>query len=88
MLSLGPIIFGLILGLIIGSQIKLNVSDAKFTLGSFVVIFIAGILVAWQSGPYPFYTDSRLCSLLFSKTAFLSALIGIFVGKLLFARSK
>ena len=27
MLSLGPIIFGLILGLVIGSQIKLNVSD-------------------------------------------------------------
>ena len=82
MLSLGPIIFGLILGLIIGSQIKLNVSDAKFTLGSFVVIFIAGILVAWQSGPYSFYTDLPI------STAFLSALIGIFVGKLLFARSK
>lgn len=82
MLSLGPIIFGLILGLIIGSQIKLNVSDAKFTLGSFVVIFIAGILVAWQAGPYPFYTDLPI------STAFLSALIGIFVGKLLFARSK
>ena len=82
MLSLGPIIFGLILGLIIGSQIKLNVGDAKFTLGSFVVIFIAGILVAWQSGPYPFYTDLPI------STAFLSALIGIFVGKLIFARSK
>ena len=40
MISFGPIIFGLILGLIIGSQIKLNVSDAKFTLGSFVFILI------------------------------------------------
>ena len=48
MISLGPIIFGLILGLIIGSQIKLNVGDAKFTLASFVVIFIVGIIVAWQ----------------------------------------
>ena len=82
MLSLGPIIFGLILGLVIGSQIKLNVSDAKFTVSSFVVILIAGILVAWQAGPYPFYTDLPI------STAFLSALIGIFVGKLLFARSK
>lgn len=82
MLSLGPIIFGIILGLIIGSQIKLNVSDAKFTLGSFVVILIAGIIVAWQLGPFPFYTDLPI------STAFLSALIGIFVGKLLFARSK
>ena len=82
MISFGPIIFGLILGLLIGSQIKLNVSDAKFTLGSFVVILIAGLVVAWQSGNYPFYTDLPI------STAFLSALIGIFVGKLLFARSK
>ena len=82
MLSLGPIIFGLLLGLIIGSQIKLNVSDAKFTKSSFIWILIAAIIVAWQSGNYPFYTDLPI------STAFLSALIGIFVGKLLFARSK
>ncbi len=82
MLSLGPIIFGLLLGLIIGSQIKLNVSDAKFTKSSFILILIAAIIVAWQSGNYPFYTDLPI------STAFLSALIGIFVGKLLFARSK
>ena len=82
MLSLGPIIFGLILGLVIGSQIKLNVSDAKFNLGSFVFIVIAAIIGAWQSGNFPFYSDLPL------STAFLSALIGIFVGKLIFARSK
>lgn len=82
MLVIGPIIFGFILGLIIGLQIKLNVSDAKFTLGSFVVILIAGILMAWQLGQYPFYDDVPV------STGFLSALIGLFVGKLLFARSK
>ena len=82
MLSLGPIIFGLILGLVIGSQIKLNVNDTHFTLGAFIIVLIAGIIVAWQSGNYPFYTDLPI------STAFLSALIGIFVGKLLFARSK
>ena len=82
MLSLGPIIFGLILGVVIGSQIKLNHVDAKFTRASFIIILIAGIIIAFQLGNYPFYTD-----LPFS-TAFLSALIGIFVGKLLFARSK
>ena len=82
MLSLGPIIFGLILGLVIGSQIKLNVSDTHFTLAAFIIILIAGIIVAWQSGNFPFYTDLPL------STAFLSALIGIFVGKLIFARSK
>lgn len=82
MLVIGPIIFGLIFGLIIGSQIRLNVSDAKFTLASFVVILICGILVAWQLGQYPFYDDVPV------STGFLSALIGLFVGKLLFARSK
>ncbi|MEE1133403.1 energy-converting hydrogenase B subunit J [uncultured Methanobrevibacter sp.] len=82
MLSLGPIIFGLILGLVIGSQIKLNVNDTHFTLGAFIIVLIAGIIVAWQSGNYPFYTDLPI------STAFLSALIGIFVGKLIFARSK
>ncbi|WP_296878134.1 energy-converting hydrogenase B subunit J [uncultured Methanobrevibacter sp.] len=81
MLSLGPIIFGLILGVIIGSQIKI-IDDTHFTLGAFVVIIIAGIIVAWQVGNFPFYTDLPL------STGFLSALIGIFVGKLLFARSK
>ena len=82
MLSLGPIIFGLILGLVIGSQIKLNVNDTHFTLGAFIIVLIAGIIVAWQFGNYPFYTDLPI------STAFLSALIGIFVGKLIFARSK
>ena len=82
MLSLGPIIFGLILGLVIGSQIRLNVNDTHFTLGAFIIILIAGIIVAWQSGNYPFYSDLPV------STAFLSALIGIFVGKLIFARSK
>ena len=83
MISVGPAIFGLILGLIIGSQIRLNnISDMKFTLGSFAVILIAGIIMAWQLGNFPFYTEFP------ASIAFLSALIGIFVGKLLFARSK
>ncbi|WP_407414769.1 energy-converting hydrogenase B subunit J [Methanobrevibacter sp.] len=82
MFSLGPIIFGLIFGLIIGSQLKLNIDDTRFTLGSFIVILIAGIIMAWQLGNFPFYTDLPI------STAFLSALIGIFVGKLIFARSK
>ena len=82
MLSLGPIIFGLILGLVIGSQIRLKFSDSNFTLSAVIIIFIAGIIVAWQSGNFPFYTDLPI------STAFLSALIGIFVGSIVFARSK
>ena len=82
MISWGPIIFGLILGLIVGSQIKLNGNDTHFTLGAFIVVFIAGFILAWQSGNFPFYTGPSL------SFAFLSALIGIFVGKLIFARGK
>ena len=82
MLSLGPIIFGIILGLLIGSQIKFKFNSNHFTLGSIIIIIIAGIIVAWQSGNYPFYNDLPI------STAFLSALIGIFVGNLIFVRSK
>ena len=82
MLIWGPMIFALILGLVIGSQIKLNVDDTKFTKASFIVIIIAAIILAWTLGNYPFYTDMPISS------AFLSALIGIFAGMLLFARSK
>ena len=83
MIALGPVIFGLILGLIIGSQIKLGSIGVKFTLASFVVILIAGFIIALGIGNYPL----DIGDLPFS-TAFVSALIGIFVGKLLFARSK
>ena len=41
MISFGPIIFGLILGAVIGSQIKLKNTDTTFTLASFAIIIIA-----------------------------------------------
>lgn len=81
MLVLGPIIFGFILGLVLGSQIKKNPkSDINFTAASFAVVFIVGIIVAWQIGQFPFYNDLPIA------TGFVSALVGILVGKLLLAR--
>jgi hypothetical protein len=77
MLIIGPIIFGLILGLVLGTQIK---SSSEFSLSSFIIIIIAGIIVAWQLGPFPFYGDLPV------STAFISALIGIIVGKFLLGR--
>lgn len=38
--------------------------------------------MAWQLGQFPFYDDVPIA------TGFLAALIGLFTGKLLFARSK
>ena len=40
MVIIGPIIIALILGIIIGSQIKTHNGDTHFTLGAFIVILI------------------------------------------------
>lgn len=80
MLNLGAIIFGFLFGVLIGSQIKTKVMDTQFTLASFVIIFIVGLVSAWQLGPFPFYEDMPIAS------GFFFALIGIFAGKLLFGR--
>lgn len=77
MIVLGPIIFGFILGLVLGSQIK---SSEIFTPASYIAIIIAGIIVAWQLGQFPFYNDLPIA------TGFVSALVGVLVGKFLFAR--
>ena len=80
MLNLGEIIFGFLFGVLIGSQIKTKAMDTQFTLASFIIIFIVGVISAWQLGPFPFYTDMPISS------GFFFGLIGIFVGKLLFDR--
>ena len=54
MISIGPILFGFILGLIIGSQIKTgNIDDTSFKASSYVIIIIAGLIMAWQLGEFP-----------------------------------
>ena len=76
LLYLGPILFGFIIGFLLGTRIKDNPkSDVKFTVGSYVVIFITVLIVAWQIGPYPFYDDIPL------NTAFASAVVGLIAGK-------
>ena len=82
MISIGPIVFGFILGMVIGSQIKTgNISDTSFKISSYVVIIIAALIMAWQLGEFPFYEYLPVSS------AFVSALIGILLSKLIFARS-
>lgn len=82
MLSYGPIIFGLIFGFIVGTQIKTNaIKDTKFTRASYLIIIIAAIIMAWQLGEFPFYDCLPLSS------AFISAFIGIMLSKFIFAGS-
>lgn len=78
MLYLGPVIFGFILGFVVGIRVKDNPnSDIKFTTGSYIVIFIVALTIAWQSGPYPFFDDLPI------STSFVSGAIGLITGNLL-----
>ena len=81
MLQLGPIIFGFILGFILGTRINTNSENViKLTIGSFLAIFIAALIVAWQLGPYPYYYDLPIA------TGFISAAIGLIIGKVIFGK--
>lgn len=81
MLYAGPLILGFLLGFILGSRIKFKISSGlNFTTGSYIIIFIAAIIAAYLIGPFPYYLDAPLAS------GFVSALIGIFIGKLALGR--
>ncbi|MDR0900530.1 MAG: energy-converting hydrogenase B subunit J [Methanobrevibacter sp.] len=81
LLYLGPVIFGFLIGFILGTRIKSNPeSNINFTLGSYLVVFIIAIIVAWQLGPFPYYDDIPIA------TGFLSGAIGLIIGKLLLGR--
>lgn len=81
MLYAGPLILGFILGFILGSRIKFNTdSGLNFTIGSYIVIFIAALVAAYFIGPFPYYTDSPLAS------GFVATIVGIFVGKIILGR--
>jgi energy-converting hydrogenase B subunit J len=78
---LGPLILGLILGFIIGTRIKPSpISKLKFDKEVYAIVIIAGIIVAYWQGPFPYYQDIPLAS------GFLAGIIGIILGKLTFGR--
>ena len=79
----GPIVIGLLLGFILGTRIKISPdSKLKFDAEVYVIVLIAAIIVAYYEGPFPFYEDVPLAS------GFVSAIIGLLIGKLLFGREK
>lgn len=81
MIYAGPLILGFILGLILGSRIKIYPeSKLNFTLGSYLAVFIAALVAAYFIGPFPYYNDFPLAS------GFVSTIIGIFVGKITLGR--
>ena len=77
----GPIILGFLLGFILGTRVKIYPgSKLNFTIGSYIVVFIAAVVVAVLIGPFPYYVDVPLAS------GFVSALIGVLVGKFTLGR--
>ena len=77
----GPLILGFIIGFVIGIRIKPSIgSNLKFPASVFVVLAIVVLLMAYQLGPFPWYTDSVLAN------GLIAALAGIIIGKITFGR--
>ena len=77
----GPLILGFIIGFIIGTRIKTSIgSNLKFPASVFVVLAIVVLIMAYQLGPFPWYTDSILAN------GLIAALAGIIIGKITFGR--
>ncbi|MEJ8542093.1 energy-converting hydrogenase B subunit J [Methanothermobacter wolfeii] len=72
----GPVIFGFLLGLILGSRIR----EDMFPASSYLLVLVVLVLVAWNLGPFPYYTDLPIA------TGFVAAVLGIMTGKILFRR--
>jgi energy-converting hydrogenase B subunit J len=80
---IGPLVLGFLLGFILGTRIKPSPeSKLKFNAEVYAIVLIAAIIVAYFLGPFPYYQDVPLAS------GFVSAIIGIIIGKLLFGREK
>jgi len=78
---IGPLVLGFLLGFILGTRIKpVPESKLKFSAEVYTIIVIAAIIVAYFLGPFPYYQDIPLAS------GFLSAIIGLIVGKLTLGR--
>ncbi len=79
----GPLVLGFIMGFIIGTRITNN-SESRLEFGAsvFLIFFIIAFIVAYLLGPFPYYQDLPLAN------GFMTAAIGIILGKLLFGRGK
>lgn len=80
---IGPLVLGFLLGFILGTRIKPSPeSKLKFDKEVYAIVLIAAIIVAYYVGPFPYYVDVPLAS------GFVSAIIGLIIGKLIFGREK
>ena len=79
----GPLIFGFLLGFILGTRIRINSeSGLKFNASVYLIFIIGAFIIAYLLGPFPYYKDIPLAN------GFLAAAIGIILGKLILGREK
>jgi len=71
----GPILFGLIYGLVIGYKIESEeINKAKYP-----IIFISALLIAMALGTYPDYQWKLFDHVIRFSEAFFSTIIGLFI---------
>ena len=79
---IGPILFGFLFGLVIGTRIrKIEENSFKLTTGAVIALLIGVLIMAFDLGQFPFYGDMPITS------AFVSAIIGILIGCFAFGNS-
>ena len=77
-LVFGPVIISLIFGFIVGSRIHLKLDNSFiFTAGGIIALLILAFIMSYGLGQYPVYGDLPIA------TAFIAAIIGIFLGSAL-----
>lgn len=80
-LYIGPLVLGFLLGFILGTRIKPNPeSKLNFNVEVYAIVLIVTIVVAYYTGPFPYYVDMPLAS------GIVAAIIGILVGKVTLGR--
>lgn len=80
---IGPLVLGFLLGFILGTRIKPSPeSKLKFGAEVYAIVLITAIIVAYFVGAFPYYKDVPLAS------GYVSAIIGLIIGKLIFGREK
>ena len=76
MLYTGPVIFGFIIGFLVGVIMhKTPTNGIKLNTSSWIAIIIGGIIVAWWLGTFPYYEGLQL------GPGFVVAIIGAIIGR-------
>ncbi|RAP50161.1 MAG: hypothetical protein BZ133_06065 [Methanosphaera sp. SHI613] len=78
LLYLGPALFALIMGVIVGAIMhKTPTNGIKLNTSSWIAIIIGAIIVAWWLGTFPYYGGLQL------GPGFVMSIIGAIIGRTL-----